>query len=192
MHAEKLEKERIASERAEDRDASVASSPSAYNGPLYTYSSGDLDEKTGPINVTWYDGDFTAQNVKQDMLDDGWGSIYVPSFSSYVGYETSNGDVEKSEDKHIKEEAGLVPGEQWHGRLYNIPDDYYGGHEVVGAAHRDPADHGIAPGDEQWRFDDARDKFVDTWEGLGYSSSSESVGNGDDFSSSDGDLEVIY
>jgi len=168
-------------------------SPSGYDGPLYTYSSGDLDERTAPINVSWYENDFTASNVKSDMLDEGWGSIYTLSTSKYVGYSTDDGqDKKKKEDKHVKQEGGLIPGEQWHGRLYNIPSSNYDGHTVIGAAHRDPADHGWLPGGQQWRFADSRQKFLDVWEDIGNSTENQDAGNGGNFSSSNGKIGVVY
>lgn len=192
MRAEELEREQLSKSTEETAEVSAASSPSGYYGPLYTYNSGDLDERTAPINLSWYENDFTASNIKSDMLDAGWGSIYTPSTSAYVGYNTQFGRVKKEQDKHVKQEGGLVPGEQWHVRLYNIPVTYYDGHTVVGAAHRDPADHGWAPGDEQWRFSDSREKVLNTWEGIGKSTENQDAGNGGDFPSSNGKLGVIY
>jgi len=189
MQAQQMQLSKL---NTETSSTSRGGGPPHYNGPLYTYKSGDIDERTGPINLSWHENGFSPHSIKSDMLDDGWGSIYVPSGSRYIGYYRDDGHVKAEEDKHVKQEAGLVPGEQWHVRLYDIPGDDFDGHEVVGAAHRDPADHGKLPGGEQWRFSDSREKVRDVWKGLGYPIETQHVSNGSQFSTSDGFLSVIY
>lgn len=166
--------------------------PSDYKGPLFTYSSGDLDERTAPLNVSWYDTGYKSEGVKNEMLEEGWGSVYTLSTSKYIGYYDGTKYIRKTQDKHVKQESGLVPGEQWHGRLYDIPTSFYDGYEVVCAAHHDPADHGWLPGDQNWRFDDSRNKFLSTWEDIGYFTTTQYIDNGSDYDSSDGQLGIVY
>lgn len=181
----------IRAETTGESSITASHTPSSYVGPLYTYASGDLDERTAPVNVAWYDGGFYASDVKSTMNNNGWGTIY-PSTSKYIGYYNGFNYVSVTESKNVKKYDGYVPGEQWHGRLYNIPSRYYDGYEVVGAFHRDPADHGWLPGDENWRFSDSRVEASDDWESYGYSEQTQFVDNGSQFDSSYGYLDAIY
>ena len=175
------------------RETAFAAShtPPEYQGPLYTYQSGDLDERTAPVNVAWYETGLYASDVESYMNDRGWGTIY-PSTSKYVGYYNGYDYVSVTENENAKKYDGYVPGEQWHGRLYNIPSRYYNGFEVVGAFHRDPADHGWLPGDTNWRFADSRLETSGDWEEWGYSESTQYVDNGSNFDSANGYLDAIY
>ena len=183
--------ERIREGRTAESSFAASHTPTDYKGPLYTYKSGDLDERTAPVNVAWYDLGLYASDVKSTMNDNGWGTIY-PSTSKYVGYYNGYDYVSVKESENAKKYDGYVPGEQWHGRLYNIPSRYYDGYEVVGAFHRDPADHGWLPGDENWRFSDSRREASGDWDSWGYSESTQYVDNGSAFGSSYGYLDAIY
>lgn len=183
--------ERIRGGSANESAIAASHTPPDYHGPLYTYTSGDLDERTAPVNVAWYDLGTYASEVKATMNDNGWGTIY-PSTSKYIGYYNGYDYVSVEESEHAKKYDGYVPGEQWHGRLYNIPSRYYNGYEVVGAFHRDPADHGWLPGDENWRFADSRREASGDWDSWGYSELTQYVDNGSDFDSANGYLDAVY
>jgi hypothetical protein len=170
---------------------STASHSPNYYGPLYTYKSADIAERTAPVNVAWrrYLG-LSASEVRSRMINDAnWGTI-IPSGDRYVLYYDGSSYVNKKQDRHIKESTGTT--DQWHGRLYDIPNADEEDFGVIAQAHHDPWDHGYL-GDPDWRFADSRQKFLETWESIGYYySENQDVYNGYDFDSSDGFLGIVY
>lgn len=175
----------------DDSDVGTASHAPNYYGPLYTYKSSDIAERTAPVNVAWrrYLG-LSASDVRSKMINDAdWGTI-IPSGDRYVLYYDGSNYVNKKQDKHIKESTGLT--DQWHGRLYDIPSADEEDYGVICSAHHDPWDHGYLS-DPDWQFSDSRQKFLDTWESIGYYySDNQDVYNGYDYDSSDGLLGIVY
>jgi len=188
--AEQQLKTELKAEREESGPEAASHSP-YYFGPLYTYRSGSVAERTAPVNVAWrrYLG-LSASEVRSKMVNDGnWGN-FIPSSDRYVLYYDGSSYVSKKQDRHVKKSTGVTS--QWHGRLYDVPsadDDDYG---VVCQAHHDPWDHGHIT-DPDWQFADSRREILDAWESLGiYFTENQDAYNGSDFGSSNGLVGIVY
>lgn len=178
-------------------DVSVQSSD--YTGPLYVYNSstdnpdvGDLGERTGPINTGWDENvGLTASEISTVMHDDGgWSTPWLGTAGDrYVilHFEGSTTLYTKKQDTHVGKDYGsILTPDQYHVRLYDLPDHSDDEFSVVGQAHLDPNDHGLLDSDTYWSFAESRREVTDTWSGLGYSTYLEFVDNGSQWESSDG------
>lgn len=183
--------QQLRNKQKEQSGPSTASHSPNYYGPLYTYKTADIAERTAPVNVAWrrYLG-LSASEVRSRMINDAdWGTI-IPSGDRYIIYYDGSDYVTKKQDRHIKESTGTT--DQWHGRLYDIPYADEEAYSVIAQAHHDPWDHGYL-GDPNWRFSDSRKEFLDTWESIGYYySENQDVYNGSGFDSSNGLLGIVY
>lgn len=160
-----------------------------YTGPLYNYKDGSLSERSSPINVGWrYYHGFDHADVAGIMARHDWDGE-LPSTDRYVLVLTGRYSYDvKAQDAHVRKPTGLT--DQWHGRLYDLPDYDDDGYDVVGQFHHDPWDHGWLGGDD-WHFADARREASADWENWGYYTFTQGIGNGDDYDSSDGEFDAI-
>ena len=153
-----------------------------------------MDERKGPINVAWDRSlEFNAQDVKQAMNDNGWGSLVTASTSNYIQVYTGTGTEARVEDRHVKRQEGAT--NQFHARLWNIPwladDDY----RVIGSAHYDPWRHGYWNNDPHWSFDTSRREILETWRNIGKSTALQDISNGSGYTAddeADGRIGLVY
>ncbi|WP_242509307.1 hypothetical protein [Natrinema altunense] len=135
----------------------------------YTYNgdnpsdADDLAERTAPINVAWDTGT-DASDIQAEMQNIGWESPW-PSGDKYILEDES---TVKAQDEHIKKNiTPTVVPTQYHVRAYDLSgvDNL----AVIGAGHRDPADHnqgcewvGIGC-DVNWKVSETREEVSDDW-----------------------------
>jgi hypothetical protein len=182
----------------------VLTQVAGYDGPLYHYAAdvdnpdpSDLGEKKAPINVVWnkdlageLGSAYDSQDVKTYMEStvgwDQWDGF--PSGDRYIVYpaDFQPSGVVRLVDADVRDEISL--SKQWHVRLYNLnshtSEDEY---PVIGQAHKDPYDHNKF-GSQPWKFDSARQKVTDGLTSTGISVEEETVGNGSQFDTADGNV----
>lgn len=134
--------------------------------PLYQYEqssnagSGDMADRTSPINVAWgvrdEFGSFSSTWVKNTM-ENASGNPLVPWNRSHrtklfgdnyeVDQYVDHGGTIKSTDEHVMEHISdwqcPLGTKQWHIRLTDV-DGGMGDISVVGQSHRDPCLHGAS------------------------------------------------
>lgn len=172
-------------------------SHSYYDGPIYQYLSGSLDERKAPVNVAWERSlSLSAKDVKQDMNDlvNGWGSLIAPSGHRYIQVWNGSSYEAHQEDKHVKRQEGL--SNQYHARLWNVPESACTFYGVIGSAHYDPWLHGKARDSPNWRFNESRGEVLKAWnDRLNESTTLQDVGNGSGYTddeSADGKVGLVY
>lgn len=196
--------EHAAAERAGDATTGDVTTQASYTGPLYVYNSsvsdpsvGDLGERTGPINTGWDKNlGMNASQVNTRMHDDGgWSTPWLGTAGDrYVilHFEGSTNLYTKKQDTHVGKDYGsILTPDQYHVRLYNLPDHSDDEYAVVGQAHLDPNDHGLLGSDTYWSFDESRREVTTTWSDLGYSTYLEYLDNGSQWESSNGYLGEV-
>lgn len=154
-----------------------------YTGPKYVHKSGDLNIRTGPINVGWRRYlDLWAGDVKRIMRNNGWRA------NEYYGKRyilTRNGP--KAQNREVGRNISFP--RRWHIRIYNIPGTKY---KVIGQAHHDPYNHY----ENDRRFSRARNVVLNTWRNrTRYRTGRTYVGNRSGFpdrGSYDGYMGVIH
>lgn len=133
-----------------------------YDGPLYTYVSASVDERTGPINVVWRRNlGLTAGMVQTKMANQSGWDGYMPSGDRYILIRDDGTNYAKEQDKHVKNATGTTS--QYHGRLWNVPSSDAADYNVVCQAHHDPWDHDKCCNNDNWKFEESENKVLDTW-----------------------------
>lgn len=198
-HFRHEEKIRLSNSNLSDR-----ASATEYSGPLFGYaidkrSDGNEDEtlleRRAPINVAWNsDIGLSAVNVSTQMEQNGWGGQYNVSPEKRHVIINQQSSLFLS---NLDDDAGKMAGpplEQWHCRLYNIPDTMDQNHSVAGQAHRDPKDHNKIQKyfrNVNWYFQDSRTEVGGDWSSWNFSQTTDYIGNEDNFGSSNGELDQI-
>ncbi|MFC6951274.1 hypothetical protein [Halorubellus litoreus] len=161
--------------------------------PLYSYSdtSTDLSERTGPISVIW-DTFRDADQIQYEMQNlDVWsGKCWCSALPSKDRYVILDDGSTPAQHAGFAKGTGYL-GAQWHARLWDLPDG-----RVVAQPHYDTADHCQIALECDFRFDETRDKVVDSFtSNVGdYSADMQWAGNGDGYTddeSADGWAKII-
>ena len=185
------EKERERRKADSSGGFSTASHTPVYLGPLYVYKSGSTDVRKGPINVGWrrYLG-FNAYEVNQKMYQDASWDGGLPMHDRYVIHE---GGWTEKQDQAVAKPTGIY-GEQYHDRLWTLPNYEDDDYSVVAQAHYDCAFHSGC----NWKFADARRYNLKVWRkyinGF-YSTDNWKIYNGSGYQgdqTSNGYLGVVY
>jgi hypothetical protein len=161
--------------------------------PLYSYSSTstELSERTGPISVIWDTfRDAGAIQYEMQNLDVWSGKCWCSALPSKDRYVILSNGSTPAQHAGFAKGTGFV-GAQWHARLWDLPDG-----RVVAQPHYDTADHCQIVTECDFRFDQTRDKVVNSFtSNVGdYNVSRQHVGNGTgykDDESADGWAKVI-
>lgn len=189
--------------RQSNTNLSTQPSSSDYSGPLFAYAidkrEGDSDEPTllerkSPINVAWEDQlRLSAVDVCNKKRTTWNGQHNIAPRIRHVILSNQSGYTLSSQDDDAGD-ALSNPFAQWHVRAFNIPRTMDGHFTVAGQAHKDPWDHNQLPKmlrNPNWHFAKARQKVDSDWTGWNRTISTFSVGNQDNFSSSNGEQALV-
>jgi len=166
--------------------ASSQQTPQGYTKtPLYSYdsTSANLSERTGPISIVW-DTFRDADAIRHEMQNlNVWkGRCWCSALPSSERYAVIEDRGTPSQDTGFAKGTGVL-GEQWHVRLWDLPDG-----RVVGQPHFDVSDHCHVT-ECNFKFDEARQTattaFVDHVSPQDYSYQKTYAGNGRGYTDDD-------
>lgn len=200
-------------------------STSQYSGPLYVYKinlkqqaqtvhkPNSVIERCAPMNVAWratlnMNASAVATEMEQQFQ---WTSIWPSPATRYTVVTRSNqqnvpyNSIDAQRDQATKQISGRITisvagttistPQQWHVRVFEVPNQMDTRHDVAGQAHRDPVNHGkaVGTGSTNWQFDRSRQEVATAWDTHGYTKGPLPwIGNGGTkFQSSSGELRII-
>jgi hypothetical protein len=173
-----------------------------YSGPLYVYnqvtdSERDILELKGPINVAWkiHLGS-TGIQIPTRMKTNGWSGRFNYSTKTRFAIVSGKGSTIRlrSHGAEASKRNSRLPAKQWHVRMLEIPDAMDLFHEVAGNIHYDPRAHNQISKhyrDPNWKFKKSREEIRTDWDKWGFDSKTIDAGNGREFNSSNGKINVI-
>lgn len=195
---------------------------SNYSGPLFAYQidkdiefdeTNEVDHikddllisRRAPINVAWNDDlNRRYSGISNEMTNNGWNSRWVrKSLSRFFSYsaryvlvtQASGSSLKREDDDVGKSTTTSASPEQWHCRIFNVPQSMDSVFVVAGQVHRDPVDHDKLAsrswGKQSWEFARSRREIAADWQQWGFSSSDPYIGNEDAFNSSNGKQSQI-